>query len=571
LLANYLINKGSLHKIPGDSMPTFFSWVAMDDAFDPIRHSRCDLEIFYLTIQQNEGEVAVATLLVKGQVPFPLDHQQALIAYGDPARLIFRGHLSGMPRPVGPALLELHFMAEPHQAAEHLTALSDTLKEPPYWDPLFIDPLHSEQPREVLEARSALFYWDRLTGAVRLSDIFTGRHHSIIDEDIFEGSLKVTLGDPPLDAIQINLIAEWMQTLEGEADLAPALAKRFSRGMINTLTPQSLKNSWPKPYTKVGRSGYTVLESFLQEITPPSTGVLNLYPTLSPPFLSWDETQHKAVLKRLPRRWFHAKLVVGWSYKQKRREVATFTLGQATTLGKTGKKRQLMLYLQAVGDGPRASFFQTDRGRQAIEHALEIARCHLAGTARCLEVELMMPFEKGLAITTDHSVTIKAPHLPNGQLTGKVIAYRLVQDEGMAYAWVRVAVAIGAKKPEDIPAAESEGYAAVSYGLITPQALYQTATHITFKDYSTQKPQEGVSGVHVFTDLVQNLTIQGDGQHQIETILANQYPLHTNPLNSLETALTQCQIDLPNIETQAVLEHKIILDIPTPWYPPHQL
>lgn len=554
-------------------MPTFFSWVTTDEVFDPTRHNRCDLEIFHLTIQQNEGEVAVAKLLVKNQMSFSSEHQQALIAYGDPTapQLIFRGRLSCVPPPSQPHLLELHFTAEPHNATEQLRALSDTLKEPPFWDVLFIDPLQCEQPKEVLEARSALFSWDRLTGNVSLSDLFMGRHHIVIDEDILEGSLKVTLGEPPLDAVQVSLVAEWTQIIEGETDLAPALSKYFSRGMINTLTPQSLKNSWPKPYTKLGRSGYTILESSLHEITPPSTGALNLYPTLSPPFLSWDETQQKALMKRLPRRWFRAKLVVGWSYAQKRREIVTFTLKQATTLGGVGKKRQLTLHLQAVGDSHRASFFQTDRGRQAIEHALEIARCHLAGTARCLEIELMLPFEKGLALTTDQSATIKAPHLPNGQLAGKVIAYRLVQDGGLAYAWVRIAVALGIKKLQETLPAVSEPYAESAYGLTTPQALYQTASHIAYQDYSNQKPREGIQGTHIFTDLVQRLTIQGDGQHQIEAILANQYPLQTNPLNSLETLLTQFQIDLHTIETHPVLEHKITLDIPTPWYPPHQL
>jgi hypothetical protein len=513
-------------------MPTFFSWVSADDAFDPKRHARCDLAIFQLSIQQNQGDIALATLLVKNEAPFPVDRQYAVIAYGeaDTPRLIFRGRLSGIPRPVGQSLLELHFTAEPSNAAEQLLVLRETLKRPPYWDTLFIDPLHMDQPTEVLEARSALFSWDRLTGIVSLSDLFTGRAHALIEDDILENSLKVTIGEPPLDAVHVRLMAEWTQTIDGEADLAPALSRRFSRGMINSLTPQSLKNSWPKPYTKLGRSGYTILESSLTEVTPPSTGALNLYPTISPSFLSWDETQQKSVMKRSPRCWFRAKLVVGWSYKQKRREIASFTLKQATAFGTTGKKRQLALCLQAVGDGPRASFFLTDRGRQAIEHAVEIARCHLAGTARCLEVELMIPFEKGLALTTDHSITVKAPRLPNGQLTGKLIAYRLVQEAESTYAWVRIAVAVGAKKPEDAPVVSPGGYVAAAYAPVTPQALHQTASHILFKDYSTQKPREGIPGAHVFADLIQKMTIHGDGQHQVDTILANQYPLCTNPL-----------------------------------------
>ncbi|MEI8295006.1 MAG: hypothetical protein WCG04_00585 [Alphaproteobacteria bacterium] len=553
-------------------MPTFFSWAADGEDFSPQRHAHWDLEIFQLSIQQNQGEIAFATLLVKNEAPFPVDRQHALIAYGEPGapQLIFRGRLSGMPRPVGQALLELHFTAEPSNAMEQLLALSETLKQPPYWDTLFIDPLHADHPGAVLEARSASFSWNRLTGAVILSDLFTGHEHAVIEDDILENSLKVNIGEPPLDEVHVRLMAEWVQTLDDEADLAPALCRRFSRGMINTLTPQSLKNSWPKPYTKLGRSGYTILESSLQEVTPPSTGALNLYPTISPNFMSWDETQQKSVMKRAARCWFRAKLAVGWSYKQKRREIVSFTLKQATIFGTTGKKRQLALCLQAVGDGPRASFFMTDRGHQAIEHAVEIARCHLAGTARCLEVELMIPFAQGLALTTDHSITVKAPQLPHGQLTGKLISYRLVQEAGLAYTWLRIAVAAGAR-PEDAPDnIHAEDYASIEYGPLAPQAFHRSESGIVFKDYSEQKPREGIQGVHAFTELIQNIDIHGDGQHQVETVLANQYPLCANPMNSLEAFLTKFQIDLQNIETHDVLEHKITLDIPEPWYPPQQ-
>jgi 4-aminobutyrate aminotransferase-like enzyme len=81
-------------------------------------------------------------------------------------------------------------------------------------------------------------------------------------------------------------------------------------------------------------------------------------------------------------------LILGWQYRQKRKETVRFALEQATQLDGTIRPlaRTLNLRLQEVANPSESTFFLTRRGRQAVEHALEIARAHLAASARCLEI-----------------------------------------------------------------------------------------------------------------------------------------------------------------------------------------
>lgn len=539
-------------------METFFAWIDPTEDFNPCLHKRKDLDIFSLTLEQREGEVAFAILTVKQPTSFSKKH--ALITYGD--QLIFRGRIVGMPLYRDKDLIEIQLTAEPEDAAEQLRALSQTLKIPPYWDELFIDPFHLDNPAETLEARTAFFSWDRCTGQVKLSDLFEGQHSLVLTEkQVFRDSLRVRFTTPPLESIQVQVTCEWLQWIEGEADLAPLIARTFSRGMMNTLTPKSLKKFWPKPYTPLGRSGYTILESDLTEVAPSYTGSLDIYPSVTPPFSVLED--NKPVLKRIRQHWFRARLVVGWFYKQKRREIATFILNHKTAFGVVGEKRTLKLTLQASGDNTRASFFHTDRGRQAIIHAIEIARCHLASSARCLEIDLIIPFDQGLTLTTDHSIILQVSQFP--PLKGKLIAYRLTRENNTA--WIKIAVAIGIQQTKTKQTPHGN-YVHDDYADLGPQDTYCTPSGIHFKDYSDQAPRDGILCPLSERDLIENLYIKADGATQVAWLLANQYPLRDNPLPFLEP--TQFRLDLKDLQTQDVLEHTLPIEILDPWSAPQQ-
>ncbi|MCE3230908.1 MAG: hypothetical protein K0R52_836 [Alphaproteobacteria bacterium] len=553
-------------------MTTYFAWHPAEESFDPQTHRRCDLEILALTIDHREGEVAIATVVVVEPRLPPLDQRHAFISYDH--RLIFSGRLVGLPVKITPDLVSLEFTAEPLDAAAQLQGLACDLKQAPFWDVAFVDPAAHNNPAEWLEARSALFAWDRLTGQVSVSDLFQGRCVLDVTDVFFADSLKVSLAETPLSHISVTLTAEWVQEASGEVSLGRKIAAAFPGGMINTLTPHALEATWFKEGQKLGRSGFWVVESHLNQVTPPRTGVLDVYPTLTPEVMTGDELTQAPKTLRAKRFWMSGTVVLGWRYRQKRREVVQVTVSQKTQLDGAIRPltRTLHLHLQQVAPAVGSTFFLTSRGRQAVDHALEVARAHLAASARCLEIEICLPFEAGLALSMDHSVCLVDARIPGGRALGKVVAYSLRQDGLKACAWVRFAASIGAE-PERTPFPETTFYAEPAYGDTGMPPYHQTASGLVYASYAHQRPQEGmIEGANLSVhDLVKDVFVSHDAERQIQALQSQQYPVRQNIKSVLEEVPTVISLDLADLRTQGVVEHVIQLQTIGLWTAPCQV
>jgi len=69
--------------------------------------------------------------------------------------------------------------------------------------------------------------------------------------------------------------------------------------------------------------------------------------------------------------------------------------------------------------------FLTDRGQQAFEHSLEIAKARLAARSRAAHVSFSGPWGPLCELTLDHTVFLKDSRLPGGQAKGKVIELQM--------------------------------------------------------------------------------------------------------------------------------------------------
>jgi hypothetical protein len=437
-----------------------------------------------------------------------------------------------------------------------------------------VDPLDHDLPSEWLEARSALFAWDRVTGKVCLSDLLSGRQILDVTDLLFADSLKIRMGETPLSRLSVQVRAEWIQEGTGEINLTQKIAAAFSGGMINTLTPESLIKGWPGEGQKLGASGYWVASSHLHSATPPRTGILNIYPTVTPELTTWDEETGAPKQHRLRRFWMVGKLVLGWRYRQKRRECVHFTLVHKTQLGQTIRPltRTLTLRLQSLGLPPWAgTFFLTTRGRQAVEHALEMAKAHLAASSRCIEMEMMVPFEAGFCLSLDHSVRLVDSRIPGGQGQGKVVAYQLVQEGLTSFAWIRAAACIGV--PLDTrDFAPKSLYVESAYGEIKGSAFHQTPSGLIYEDYTNQRPLVGIGDLETLSihDIVREIWVSGDAQRQIRALKNNQYPVRHHLKSVLQEIPTVISFDLLSLKTQAVIEHTIHLNVGE-WSAPQQI
>jgi len=552
-------------------MITSFAWHREGEEFDSKQHQRCDLEILELIIDQREGEVALATVVVSQLKLPPRESRHVYISIG--GNLLFSGRLIGVPVKINKDLVSIELTSEPLDATVQLQKLAVDLKQPPFWDEAFVDFSEQDNPAEWLEARNTLFAWDRSKGTVCMSDLFQGRKTLDLTNIFFTDSLKVRLAETPLSQISVNLTVEWTQEGSGEISLGPKIAAAFPGGIMNTLTPQALYSTWPKEGQKLGKSGFWVIKSHLKEVTPPKTGILDIYPTLTPEFLTWDERNQMPKKRRSKRYWMQGTLVLGWQYRQKRKETVHFTLRQITQLDGTIRplRRTLSLRLQEVANSHESTFFLTHRGRQAIEHALERARAHLAASARCLEVEMVLPYEVGFELSMDLSIRLVDPRLPGGEMVGKVVAYRLYQDGLKAEAWVRLAASIGGTADQPVPL-KYYYYVEPTYGDTAIPYHHQTVTGLIYENYTDQRPTEGVLEIRDLSvdDIVREVSISYDAEKQIHVLQRQQYPVRQNVKHVLEEIPTVVSLDLLSLKTQAVAEHTIYLN-PHPWTAPKHL
>ncbi len=172
-------------------MQIYFSWVEGNQPLDiPENLYQEDLKIFKLTISQREGEVALA----KAWIPphSVIKNSWAIISCEDndkKYRILFQGRPLGFPRRIDKDFLEIELSAEPFDAKQQLEEWAERLKVPILYDPLFIE-RGDQNPVNGLEARSELFYWDRCTGKVSLSNLFEGKREVDLSQYVLADTLS---------------------------------------------------------------------------------------------------------------------------------------------------------------------------------------------------------------------------------------------------------------------------------------------------------------------------------------------------------------------------------------------
>ena len=542
-----------------------------------------EIKIFNLTVCQREHETAFVKLLVKKEDAFsitPLYINIIIETEDGQKHLLFKGKRVGFPRKIAEDLAEVEYTSEPDDEKDQLKKLAETQKTPVFYDELFITP-GDENPTNVLEARSDLFCWDRCSGVVSISNLFEGQRILDFSNDILQGSLKLSLGDTPIDSITVEIAAEWIQKAEGQINLFPQIAKKFPKRLVNTLTPEQLAKQWPRvgdkigPFASLKQSGYQVVASKLKLFNPPHTGVLDIYPTVTPLITTLIDNKPESV--RLKRFWFKGELWLCWHYFQKRREVVHFTLHQSSQLKGhiRAKHKTLRLQLQSVENAlvssASSSFFISQRGESAIMHALEIAKSHLAGSSRCIEIEFEVPLVNAIEISLKDAVTITSDKIPGGTVVGKIIEYMFLITSTGAIARIRLGVAAGSESVPSVVLTE-DSYFEASYCQDVSLSL-KSPSGIVVKQYYNQTPKAGILqpyslGLH---DFIKQIEIKGDAEKQAQHLLENEYPIRENPISALIEVPTIIDVELLDLRTAAMLEHHIHLDVLNAWSAPSQI
>lgn len=630
-------------------MKIYFAWIDENEDFNPDIHALTDGEIFSLSLTEREGDFPLAAIEIsnpygKSAPPFPKQWCYISCDRGKGIEVLFKGKICSIPHYLNCQTVALNFTAQPSDWEEQLQIFHQSLKFSRLWDPLFVSEENQDDPLESLEARSELFFWCRKTGNVKLSDLFWGSHKVDFSDSHFYDSLKIRMGELPLNAVHVSLSVEWIQKYRGETDLSPLIRSHFREGLINTLTGEDLKKKWWKTNEKIGKSGYWISRSTLKEVIPHWTGALNLYPPLSDPlWVSPDDPAHgkdkpsQPQQTQLKRSWFRANLVLGWFYRQKRCEKIRFTLNHALQFPAPygQRSRTLKLKLQNValaeeidgwrpgwnyskgfrslcedqvyicvrkhksaatfegdkhhwmsmGRKPNISFsshqgrfFTTDRGQKAIEYAIEIARAHLASSARAIELSIAGPLENFVELTCDHSVKIKDVRLPGSEVWGKIKTLKLFMDGQTGKQWGEAVLGVSIGIGETLKKSVTPTYS--SYSIDYAETRYHSdilrgdsPSGIEYELHQNQENQTKWIQPQSLTarDLIQEIAITHPASQQNQHLLHTQYPLSHNIEALLKEVPTTIHMRLLDLKPLGTLTEYIEVDIPHPWPSPKHI
>ncbi len=588
------------------------------------------LSIFNLEITQEENYFAIAHLIIDGYSSLPPTGTEGLIQ-GDNEEIFFKGELVGAPLKIEGCLREVELIAKPFDFSEQMESLQKKSRTRPYWDELWVRPEHHDSFAQIQGTLTASLYCDRKKGHLFWSDWFKGRQILSINQNFFQDSLQMKLIRKPLKACTVNVHAHWIQSENGVENLSPSLRRAFPLSKVSTYTKNSLFKNWPLSGKRLGRSGIWILKSKLNSTSPSSL----LYPHYSPSLCLLGEGEgDQPQSYRLQRYWFTPILWVGWQYQQKRKETLNFTLHHTFQPLYPGESEQKVLnftlqninpdpnvyswkpetmyYLGTkvsfknkiyrcntthraglsfeedqmkwtmkrifhtpLGDPARASFFLTDRGRQAAEHAMERAKVELAKSARALEVFFEGSWEALKDITTDTTVILTDPRLPGDQVRGKVVKYTLCAkgETGERFVQVTLLCSVGTGKIDKMGQKETP---TSSYALendyeemyqVSANAIHQTSSGLTYFTYADKTPLQETRT----TPFLRGIELINGPEEQEAEIVRHLYKTPSGLKKALSQKPTRLKLFFKDLRTKETLDHVITVRMAATWAAPQHV
>ena len=565
----------------------YFAAVDPLDVYDELIHSVEDEEVFFLKIDQSEGEFATLEIEIKNPsegLLSPARKQRVFISIenaGSPL-LIFSGRIIGNPTELTNETVRIQYIGQPEDWDTVQDTFLDTLKVAPFFNQLYIPDDRRDLAEEILAARPDLLHWNRSTNALTLSNIIEGGSFINLAGNIIEDTVRMYIGDPPLKAVDITVEAQWEQVGQGTVDVGEQIRLEFTNTaigtpQINTLTPLAFEDGWRGARIP---TGYVVEESTLIPVADQfGLGQSDLRSGLATvlgvdfPTKAGDTPPTRQV--SVPRVWYEGRLVLQAVYQQKRRETFTATL-QATTQDfslKGNKTEDLSIRLQnpsadlqgGVLDAKKPSFFfdltlsdLTTEGREVIEHGLMRARARLMKSARVIEVRFQAILDDVIEISCDHSVRIEDDRIPGGSIRGKVLGYTLSVDgdSGQKVADIVIGAIIGTGvdstgtgAPSEVEIANTSFVNEFGASPMTSSIFYDLPVDPTISvpiDVALMESDD--------THLVDSVVVSNDGETQNDAFI-----LTDRPDTYLAANGTGVTVDLKSMNPSAELFATVII------------
>lgn len=469
----------------------YFAYLSATENFDPSEHARDDEEILTLTIEQEESEAATAKVGVTYR-------EGSFIALGKRAAISCRrvnpeteeptgeviplivGRIAAAPIGVIGEVVQLELIAKPEDwEARRATVLAGRVEfaGTRYFDPLFFEAGAETDPASVLLGTFATLGWDRVTGECRVDDIRGASDLMSFDANQISIEGFTHELETPLRAVTIEVVAGWQQ----EASVLSTVAWNFG-SKLQVVANQACQDAWPKVGADLG-GGWTVKESSLYFGQPKMTELGEIAGGYDSAIYSGDVPVYTAKT---------AKVVLRNTRKQARKETLRLTyaadvqdLLSPTTETKTYTLRNVLgtgdnidpwqptvayeagdvvFYFDHTYECRRAhtagysfvpslwadlgdyagritsSYFGSERGRDSVAFAENIAFATLVDRNRAARFRFTVPLSDAVDVTISHSVRINTPLVPGETAVGKVVSYSF---DASGWAEIEIACLVG--------------------------------------------------------------------------------------------------------------------------------
>lgn len=249
--------------------------------FNPAVHNVENEQILGFDISQTEGGFPTLKIdLLNPRVGFlaPARKRWCWLSWFDGSSIVplFHGRIKGVPQNIEAEVVQIEFEARPNDFSQQKATLARSMRDLPYFDPLWVNQSKINDPDAVLESRTALWDVDRLTLAVAASDTLSGEDGTIelTESEHIYNAVSVSYAETPLRQITMVATATWTQAATGEVDLTNKLVSAFqSAGSpyaspnIGSLTSDGLFSTWPQPGASIGGGWSISLDSLSQPAT----------------------------------------------------------------------------------------------------------------------------------------------------------------------------------------------------------------------------------------------------------------------------------------------------------------
>ena len=465
-------------------MKWFFAYLGENEEYNPITHAREDEIVYYVEVPHAESEFAVSRVEIeaKNTSYISAGRRVAISVQTDLGLIVPQliGNITSSPRALEGEYVQLEIISRMSDWEEAQAALIEAIVATPgAFDPLFAEAQGARDPAEVLSGIGGAINWDRITGAPSLSMLDSGPRtlaFTRVDRD----SVSVDVEAPPLKSVDVVVSASWSQDASVTSRVTWEHGEPFS-----VIAHEALTDSWPSEGIDIG-GGWSVQESVLKLSQPKFQDLGTISGQYDDAIYSGDVPVYTAEVSRV---------VLHNSRTQARREVARVRVGaDVQSIIEPGTEEITVSLQRLVGEGDSVepwqptsayvlgdinfyagnlyecdedhtaglyfdptkwtvlpdfqgrigkSFFETARGQQTLDYAIDRAVARLRYRARAVRVSFDVPLDDALDISLDDMATFSDPRLPGGTVTGKVIAYKIYYDDGDAWVTVEIGVSVG--------------------------------------------------------------------------------------------------------------------------------